>query len=777
MLNRFRNNLSKFLVKKDLIIAGSIVLYPFLAFLLLNIIYPLPMNKLNRPPSTAVYSKDGELLSLYLADDDCWRKQTKFEDIPKFLRDAVLEYEDKYFYCHPGFNPASLARAFFANIIHGHVVCGGSTITMQVARMIEPKPRTYRSKIIEIFRALQLEFRFSKDEILEYYFNLAPYGGNLEGIGSAAYFYFGKSPDILDKNESIALVGLPNSPTRLRPDLHNDASCRHRDKIAKLLFDRHYISEEIYLDVTSDEMPGTRYPRPHKALHLSRFVKGKYREPNIKTTIDLKIQTLCESALREHVAALAKDGITNGAAIVIDNKTRSLRAMVGSKDFYDSINDGQVNGAIAPRSPGSTLKPFAYALALDDGIISPKMMLSDVPVNYSGYSPINYDEKYRGGIPAEAALKLSLNVPAVYLYSKLEEHFYSFLKNGGFTTVTRPREYYGLPFVLGACEANLFELTNLYATFACDGNYQQCKLIESEKPTPPKRILSEASVYIISEILSDVRRPDLPDYWQSTKDLPKVAWKTGTSWGNRDAWCVGYNPDYTVGVWLGNFSGREANKLVGVSVAAPLMFDIFNSISDSSSWFDKPESVGTRRVCSISGAIPSRDCPGAVDELYIVGVSPIETCKMHRKIAIDNETGLRLASEDSSSRAYTGKVFEIWPPDIASWRKREGYPIAEIPPLLSDVSHFSSGPRPLILSPQSGANFVLREDAPIGHQRILLEASASNMINQLFWFVDGELIVTCKPDERPFYYPRPGKHKIVCMDSEGNASSVTININ
>jgi len=772
---------SKYLIiiqKRNFRIIAAAFLFPFLIFQLLNIIYPLPVEKLNRDRSTAVYSSNDELLSLYLANDDYWRMETEIKDVPEFLRNAVIEYEDKYFYYHPGFNPVSLIRALITNIRSRDVVCGGSTITMQVARMIEPKPRTYRSKIIEIFRAIQLECAFSKNEILEYYFNIAPYGGNIEGIGAAAYFYFGKSARTLSKSEALALVGLPNSPSRLRPDTHNAESRQHRDKIAKLLMDRGLISETVCVDIISDAMPEKRFEKPFSAPHFSRLVKSKYkRESNIKTTIDLKIQSLCEKSLSQYMISLMQKGITNGAIVVIDNKTRSIKSMVGSSDFFDPIHAGQVNGAIAPRSPGSTLKPFAYALALDEGIISPRMMLSDVPIDYSGYTPINYDEQYRGGIPAENALKLSLNVPAVKLYSKLGEKFYSLLKYAGVTTIVNPRDYYGLPLVLGSCEMNLLELTNLYATLACDGEYQPYRMIDSEPERPPSRIFTSASSYIISEILSDIQRTDLPTCWESTKDIPKIAWKTGTSYGNRDAWCVGYNPDYTVGVWVGNFSGKDSNELIGVNAAAPLMFDIFNSITNSISWFERPESIGIREVCSVSGMLPSKDCPHTVQELYICGVSPIETCQMHKKFIIDNQTGLRFPYGYTANESGTEKVFEIWPPDIASWRKREGYPVDEIPPLMATVSHYSYGPKPLILSPQNGADFVLRDEAPVEHQRILLEASASNIIQELYWFVDGELLITCKPEESQFYYPKVGKHKIACVDSDGNSSTVTIFIN
>jgi len=759
-----------------LIIAS--LLLPLIAFLILNLLYPLPIDKLTRDSSTAVYSKNGELLSLYLSDDDFWRIRTEIEDIPQFMQKALIEYEDKWFYYHPGVNPASLVRAFAANIKSGRKACGGSTLTMQVARMMEPKPRTYKSKLVEIFRAFQIESRYTKKEILAIYFNLAPYGGNIEGIGAASYFYFGKSSAVLSKSDSLALVGLPNSPNHLRPDLHYEQAVRHRDKIANLLNQKGLVSNEELADIIADTIPEKRFHAPSSAPHYSRLIKRKYRnDAKIKTTLDMPVQRTCEDLLSEHLSPLMKRGISNGAVVVIENKTRAVRAMVGSKDFYDSINCGQVNGAISPRSPGSALKPFVYALAFNEGLISPRTMLSDVPINYSGYTPSNYSDNHLGSVSAEDALKFSLNIPVINLHSKLENRFYNLLKSGGITTLTKPYEHYGLPLALGAGEVTLLELTNLYSTLASDGSYQPYRLTESQTDGNSKQLFSDATSYIITEILADIRRPDLPDCWESSVNRPKIAWKTGTSYGNRDAWSIGYNSEYTIGVWIGNFSARESDNLVGAEVAAPLLFDIFNSLNVSSSWFAKPESIGTRKVCSVSGMPVNGYCPHSVTEMYIPGISPSVKCNMHKRFYIDDETGMRLTVANRHEHKHTQKVYEILPQKIASWRKRMGYPVDEIPALLQDSSFHSSESNPVILSPQNTSSFVLQKYVPVEHQRILLKASVSNTIKQLFWFVDGELLTKCAPHDDQFYYPTLGNHKIACMDNEGNSSTVQISIN
>jgi len=744
-------------------------------FLFLNVLYPLPVEKLHRPLSTAVYSKDGQLLRVFLSEDDYWRIHAPLDRISPFMRRAVVEYEDRWFYYHPGVNPVSLVRAAATNISAGRVVCGGSTITMQVARMMEPKSRTYLSKLLEIFRALQIEMRYSKNEILEIYLNMAPYGGNVEGAAAAAYFYFGKSPSVLDRAEALSLAILPNSPTLLRPDLHYDDFKKRRELVAARLRDSGLISPEDYKLAVSLDGPKNRTTPPLRAPHFARLATNEFPDtPNITTTLDLRIQGMCERTLRRHLDPLMARGITNGAVVVIENETRAVRAMVGSRDFFDSAHAGQVNGATAPRSPGSAMKPFAYALALDRGAISPRLLVNDVPVRYGAYSPANYDGEYRGGVPAEEALKLSLNVPAVNLVAELRGGFFSMLKKGGFTTLTRPRRHYGLPIVLGSCEATLLELSTLYSALADGGSYRRYRIAEDEELTAPVQLFSPGASYIISEILSEVRRPDLPNCWEFSINLPKVAWKTGTSYGHRDAWSVGYNPRYTVGVWTGNFSGVEAEDLVGSEIAAPILFDIFNLLSDGSQWFDRPRSVGVRNVCPLSGRPVSPDCPHSVEELYIYGVSPAKKCDMHRKILVDSDTGLRLSRGCTGGREYTEETLVVWPPRIATWMEREGYPVDVIPRAHPGCALSPSGGPPVIVSPQG--DYYLREDAPLEHQKILLDASVSNNVRELFWFVDGKLLASGPPPEKHFYYPQRGRHHIVCMDSEGRHSAVNINI-
>lgn len=757
---------------------AALLKVPAIIILLMGLLIPLPVEKLHRDKSTVVLASDGTLLTAYLSPDDKWRFETKLSDVPAFVQKSVIAYEDRWFYFHPGINPVSVLRAAVTNFKSGKVVVGGSTLTMQVARMMDPQPRTMRAKLLESFRALQLEVKYSKKEILELYFNLAPYGGNIEGFAAASFFYFGKPPAALSKSEAISLVGLPNSPTRLRPDRNFEESQKHRAFLAAALKERGVLTKEEYALLQTDKMPAARKSLPMRAPHFSALVASKHPElRTIESTLDTRFQTLSEKALTSHLETISGRGITNGAVVIIENSTRAVKAMVGSADFNDVMISGQVNGALASRSPGSAMKPFVYALAFDRGVISPRLMLEDVPINYSGYTPVNFDEKNRGAIPAEDALKLSLNVPAVNIYSKIGDDFFKLLKSGGITTLDKPREYYGLPLILGGGEVNLLELSNLYATLADGGMYAPYSLLNDKPKKESIRIISEGAAYITTEILSEVRRPDLPNCWEFSVNLPKVAWKTGTSYGHRDAWSVGYNPEYTVGVWMGNFSGRGADTLVGSEAAAPLLFDIFNSLSSKADWFKKPVSVGRRKVCAISGMPTTENCPQTVEENHLYGVSPAAPCSMHRKYALDRASGMRLSPDCINGNNYEEKIFELWPSRIATWRRREGYPVDTVPAYQESCDHIAEGGEPVIVSPAHNTRFFLRADAPLEYQRILLDASVPNTVDKVYWFIDGELYTAGNPDDKHFYEPTPGKHKIACVDAAGRTSEVMIQVN
>ncbi len=743
------------------------------------IVFPLPKQLLSRPSSTFVYSGDGRLLNCFTSSDRFWRKPVKLSQISPLMIKTVLLSEDRWFYWHPGFNPISLGEAALDNLRAGKIVRGGSTLTMQIARMIEPKDRTVGNKLIEIFRAVQLEVSYSKEELLEVYFNLAPYGGNIEGIGAASYLYFGKSPDQLSLSEIAILTALPNSPTQLRPDRDLPACAANREKVLVRMLHAGLIKRPEFAQALREEIPTSRVTPVVAAPHFCQYMAGLHPDqPEIHSTLDYSIQITCERLAANYQNILAAKGIHNLAVVVIDNKTDQLRAMIGSADFADTDHQGQVNGAVAPRSPGSALKPFVYALGFDRGIISPQLKVEDLPVNYSGYSPVNYDEKYHGVVSVFEALVQSLNVPAVNLTSKVGiQQLYDLLKNGGLSTLNRKPMQYGLPLILGSCEVTLLDLCNLYSALAQGGVSQPLRMLEGQKPGPPTRLVSPEAGWLVSDILTDLKRPDLPGSWEFTADIPKVAWKTGTSYGRKDAWAIGYDPDFTIGVWTGNFSAEGSIAIVGAETSAPLMFDIFSAIQPdgNDSWFKMPPGIDQRTVCATSGQVNTEACPDAINEYYIVGVSPSTRCTVHKSILVDTKTGYEVCRGCMVPGRCKEMTVEDWPPRLASWLAQSGIVNRE-PPHNPDCRGELAGDGPVIVSPERDAVYSLRASVPKQFQHILFKASLPLDSREAHWFVDGQLIASAPSDSSVFYLPDKGSHHILCVDSYGRSTSVNIRV-
>jgi penicillin-binding protein 1C len=774
-------------VRIPLIVLTGTLLFPPLFSLLGRIFFPLPMERLFPPPSVIVLDRKEKPLRFFTSIDEKWRIPAgKTEISPKLVR-AVVTVEDRCFRFHYGVNPVSLVRAAITNWKAKKIVSGGSTLTMQVARMMEPKPRTIRSKIIEILRAIQLESTFSKNEILELYFNLAPYGGNIEGSAAASYFYFNKHQKDLTLGEAALLASIPNSPEANRPD-EGPNRTKGREKILNRLLKRKVITQKEYKEALSEPLPLNRFPTPFYAPHFSRELKVRYGgrpgNPRLVSTLDRDIQVLTEKILRDYMKPLKEQGITQGAVVVLDTRTREVLAMVGSSDFFDPEGKGQVNGALAPRSPGSALKPFVYALAMDRGLLSPHTLLQDVPVDYSGYRPENYDERYRGVVTAKEALTHSLNVPAVNLTARLKEDgLYDLLQEAGVSTLPKPRGYYGLPIILGGCEVNLLELTSLYSGLANMGEFAPPRMLLNKSSSRPKRLLGEGTAYIITEILTEVKRPDLPSSWESAINLPKVAWKTGTSYGHKDAWSIGYSPRFTIGVWAGNFNGVGTPGLIGSEAAAPILFSLFNAIegiyrNTPKGWYVEPFDVEEREVCATSGMIPSQHCSEHKKEHFIPGTSPHQTCTIHRPFIIRRggfkTRPYRLCSKCRIDLQYETHVYEVWPPEIATWMERNGMPLPKIPEHYPECIEVTSGRAPVIHSPSENSEYVIRDGVDLELQKILLEASVSNNIRKIYWFLDNQLVFQGDPTERVFITPIPGRHTLTCMDEEGHSTNMTL---
>ncbi len=763
----------------------ALPLIPLCFFVVANWCFPLPTEKLQPVPSTVVLDRNGYWLRAFTAPDDMWRMpETSLSAVSPQLQTAILTYEDRWFYQHWGINPAALLSAAFDNLKARKIVRGGSTITMQLARLMEPKRRTLSNKLIEMFRALQLELTYTKSEILTFYINMLPYGGNIVGSAAASRLYFNKPQSALSLGEAALLAAIPNSPESLRPERFPERAREARTKVLLRLKNAGKISAQQMAEAEQEPIPTKRYPLPFKAPHLCRRLAKQHPfQSTIHTTVDVRYQDTAKRILREYLLPLQKQRVSTGAVVVMDTKTREVLAMVGAHDFFDKASAGQVNGTLSARSPGSTLKPFIYALAIDAGLITQQTVLFDVPVDFSGYSPVNYDGKYTGYVTVQDALARSLNVPAVNLSAKMEKNrLYGFLKQAGISTLTH-QEDYGLSLVLGGCGINLLELTNLYAGLANMGEFAPYRIVnekvESTSATfapPVRRLLRPETSWLVTEMLTTLQRPDFPKSFEKTGTFPKVAWKTGTSYGHRDAWSIGYSPALTIGVWLGNFNGVGSPVLSGSEAAAPILFALFTALSSEKThrWFSKPANLKTRLVCALSGLPLSSHCPTSTSDVYIPGISAVRECHIHTRVQVDITTGERLCSSCRPGKAYREETIAVWPAAVATYLQANGFAVPLLPPHNRTCTRTLTGTHPVILSPVQETVYYIRSGVPLQHQKIRLSASVSGDTQEIFWFLNGELIFKGKAVEPTFLTPTVGKHELMCIDGEGRATSLPL---
>ncbi|HVG42552.1 MAG TPA: penicillin-binding protein 1C, partial [Chitinophagaceae bacterium] len=609
---------------KRFVIVGSCL---FLLFFLLNVLFPLRDAV---EYSTIVTDAKGEVINAYLTPDDKWRMKTELEEISPLLQKTIIAKEDHYFYYHPGVNPFAVAKAAFKNTFRLRRTSGASTITMQVARALEHRPRTFGAKLLEVFRALQLEWRYSKKEILQLYLNLVPYGGNIEGVKAASLLYFKKAPDHLSLAEITALSIIPNRPSSLIIGKANDLILVERNKWLQRFAQQKVFTNKEIEDAINEPLTAQRGIVPHYIPHLAYKLKSSANTEVVKTNIDLNTQLKVEKLTEDYVRTLQLKNIRNAAVIIMDNKTGKVITYLGSGSFKDTTDGGQVNGAAAIRQPGSTLKPLLYALCIDDGLLTPKSIINDVPVNYNGFAPENYDQKFNGSVTVEYALEHSLNIPAVKGLQLLgKERLIVKLSSIGFNQIAEDGNKLGLSLILGGCGTTLEQMTGLFAAFANNGMYRAPQFLQTGTTAQSRQILSPSSTFMITEMLSKVTRPDFPLNWQATERMPKIAWKTGTSYGRKDAWSIGYNKQFTIGVWVGNFSGAGAPELSGANTATPLLFKLFNTVdyNNNGDWFAPPEDCSLRKVCSETGLLPGASCTNIVLDYFIPLTSSTIVCQ------------------------------------------------------------------------------------------------------------------------------------------------------
>jgi penicillin-binding protein 1C len=757
---------------KNLLIAIIAAAGLFLLFLLLNWLFPLP-DRIDY--STIITDDKGEVIHAFLTRDQQWRMKTELKEISPLLRKTIVEKEDKYFYYHVGINPLAVFRAIGRNILSRRRTSGASTITMQVARALEPKKRTYWNKIREMFRALQLEWKYSKDEILQLYLNKVPYGGNIQGVKSASILYFGKNPDHLSLAEITALSIIPNRPSSLVMGRNNDRIVEERNKwLRRWAKEKVFTGQEI-ADALAEPLTAKRGVVPGYIPQLAQKLR-KRGGPIVHSTIQLNMQLKLEKLVKDYSRTLALKNIRNAAVIVLDNRTHRVVSYVGSADFHDSSDGGQVNGAAAIRQPGSTLKPLLYGLCIDGGLLTPKRMITDVPVNYQGYAPENYDRRFNGYVTMEYALEHSLNIPAVKSLKALgKDQLIQKLTDCDFRQVERDRKKLGLSMILGGCGATLEELTGLYSIFSNEGRYVRPVYATTDSLAPGKKILSPAAAFMIDEILSKVNRPDFPLNWESTVHLPKIAWKTGTSYGRRDAWSIGYNQRYTVGIWVGNFSGVGIPELSGANVATPLLFTVFNTIDydDDAAWFPKPEDCDVRMVCSETGLPPVDSCTHLVTDYFIPLVSTATTCDRRQEVFVSADEKISYCRICLPPAGYKKKWYTVVPPEMKEYYDANHIAYQPIPPHNPNCEKVFREGAPIVVSPANGGEYLINRKDP---EPLQLRCRVGNDVSKVFWYINDKFYKSVEAGSREFFLPEEGPVKISCTDDKGRNRNVWIRV-
>ena len=691
------------------------------------------------PYATVVTDRNGELLGARIASDGQWRFPP-CDTVPSRYATALVQFEDRHFRWHPGVDPLALARAFRSNLREGHVVSGGSTITMQVVRMSRGKERTLWQKGVEAILATRLESRLSKDEILALYASHAPFGGNVVGLDAAAWRYFGRPADELSWAESATLAILPNAPSSIHPGKGRDRLLEKRNRLLRRLHERGFIDSNTLEGALDEPLPEAPYPLPNLAR---QYVAAQPPGVETRTGIDIDLQRQVEDATTRWSDELALGGIADLAAVILDIRTGETIAYVGNASPQRARTGSEVDIAAAPRSTGSILKPFLYCAALQDGTILPRTLLKDTPVNLNGFAPQNFDLQFHGAVPAAEALARSLNVPAVHLLRAYgAPRLLEVLREAGLTTLTRDASDYGLSLILGGGEGTLADVTRAYA-----GMVRRYEGLATDSP-----FTDRIALWYTFEALKEVNRPDEID-WKLIRSVRKAAWKTGTSYGYRDAWAVGVTPDYAIGVWCGNADGHGVPGMTGARTAGPVLFDLLNLLPPSADWFEDPlssraEPEGRSReisgvwldVCTASGMLRSQDCPDYTRQLLPERAADSEVCPYHR----DGEFRL---------------------PPAMEWYYKTYHPEYEVRPSRDET--------PLeFLYPESGSVLTLPRQLDGSLPGAVFQAVHRDPAAVLYWHLDNEYLGETHLIHQMQLSPPPGKHTVTVVDGDGKTVSV-----
>jgi penicillin-binding protein 1C len=740
-------------------------------------VLPLP-DRVTPSLSPLIYSAEGVLLRAYLNQEDKWRFPVTLTELPPLFVKGLLCVEDRRFLLHPGIDPFAMVRAAAQNLRAGKIVSGGSTITMQVVRLLAPRPRTLRSKLVEAWRAVQLEWHLSKADILRLYLTYAPYGSNVEGVSAASYLYFGHSAASLTPAEAAFLYLLPQAPWRW--DTYTPAAWHAaRQRVVRRLAGCNLLTPSEVEQARHAALPTVRRHFPLLAAHFADYVRQRHADrAQLTTTIAIDVQRVLERLVQRIEQPLAARGIHNIAVLVVENATRAVRGVIGNFDYRSTAHGQSIPAFAVPRSPGSTLKPFLYALAVDQGMILPETLLLDVPTRFAHYTPENFSGTHAGLVPAETALAQSLNVPFVRLLHELGvEHFLSFLEAGGLAIAAERREL-GLSAIVGGIELSPLALAQLYVNLAHGGKSGALRLLAETQVGAEAPWLSPGAVWLTSRALASRDRPDFPQRQHITLAAPDMRWKTGTSQDRRDAWSVGYDDQYTVLVWLGNLDRTPSAALTGAESAAPLMFELLEALrarprSQRFTAFPHAAGLTEVEVCAFSGQRASPYCPVTRTVWGVRHRLPTHTCRFHKQILRDVASGKRLLRGcDHGLQTELVHVLDL-PPSVRRWLR---LPLLEqplMPPYHAQCHYVPVEDGVLsIRSPTHGAQYLLL--ASLG-QRVLhlpLDLQGSGAAKDVSCLLNGRQFSLAQQGFRPVLHLERGRYHLFCSSMDGASDEV-----
>lgn len=763
----------------------------------------LPRPLFKDPVAVVIEDRQGQLLGARIAADGQWRFP-EMDSVPDKFAQALILFEDKRFYSHPGVDVLSLGRALWQNLRSRSIQSGGSTLSMQVVRLFQKrKKRTITNKIIEIIMATRLDLGLSKERILELYASHAPFGGNVVGLEAASWRYFGKSPYSLSWSESAMLAVLPNAPALIHPGRNRSALKAKRNRLLRRLYATGCF-DDITLELALEEpLPQAPTPLPQLAPHLldrlqmEQKKKKGYRPAKIITTLDLQLQEVSNRILERHQQLLRHNRINNAAALILDIESGEALAYVGNVSAAGQQHGASVDVIPAPRSTGSILKPFLYGLMLNEGQLLPHRLTPDIPTLINGYQPKNFYEEYDGMVPASRALSRSLNIPFVHLLQAYGlEKFHYELQKLGLRTITQPPDHYGLTLILGGAEGSLEDITSVYAGMArvlnhygqSDGEYLlddfRAIRFEPDQATqksqgdwqPYSNRLGAAAIWHTFQAMQELERPGTEGRWEQFSSSRRIAWKTGTSFGFRDAWAVGVDSKYAIGVWVGNADGEGRPGLVGVRAAAPILFELFDQLP-TSDWFEPPlDDMVQAAVCQNSGYRASPICPA--DSVWIPrqGLQSAP-CPFHEWVHLDPTEQYRVSADCVLPNRMIRKSWFVLPPVEASYYQYRDPDYRPLPPWMDHCRpRMQQDNNIQFIYPKAGAQITIPVDLDGQASRLVLKAAHRVSSTTVYWHLDQQLVGSTKHFHEMSLLPEAGPHQLTLVDEHGERASILFEI-